>query len=69
MDIYGYKGLMPTGLVRTSLGHCSLTLFTFLRHMQLIKFWQNFKALTMLWIGYEFYVLHEVSLKLATHKG
>lgn len=69
MDIYGYKGLIPTGPVRTSLGHCSLTPFTFLRHMQLIKFSQNFKTLTILWTGYECYVLHEVSLKLATHEG
>lgn len=37
-------------------------------HMQLIKFGQNFQALTILWTDDEFYVLHEVSLKIATHK-
>lgn len=36
-------------------------------HMQLIKFGQNFKDLIVLWTDYEFYVLYEVSLKLATH--
>lgn len=60
--------LIPTRLGRTPLAHCTLTLFTFLMHMQLIKFGQNFKALTIRWTDHEFYVLHEVLLKLATHK-
>lgn len=60
------KGLVPTGLGRTSLAHC--TLLTFFMHMQLIKTGQNFKALAIFRTDYEFYVLCEALLKLATHK-
>lgn len=47
--------LIPTGLGRNSLAHCTLTLLIFFIHMQLIKIGKNFKACAIFWTDYEFF--------------
>lgn len=54
--------LITTGLGRAFLAGRALKLFTFLMHVQLIKLGQNFKAWTILWTDYKFYVCSPQSI-------